>query len=67
MLGDRFEILIACQVAYLMNIPIFHLHGGEVTSGSLDDAIRHSVSKLSNLHFVSTIKSKKKTNIDGRK
>ena len=59
-LGDRFEILIACQVAYLMNIPIFHLHGGEVTSGSLDDAIRHSVSKLSNLHFVSTIKSKKR-------
>ncbi len=51
-LGDRFEALAAAQAAYLQRIPVAHLHGGELTLGSLDDAIRHAITKLSALHFV---------------
>ena len=53
-LGDRYEIFSAVISAYLNNIPIAHIYGGEKTLGSLDDGIRHSISKLSNIHFVST-------------
>ena len=52
LLGDRFEILAAGVAALMMNIPIAHIHGGEVTEGAMDDAIRHSLSKMANLHFV---------------
>ena len=55
-LGDRYEIYSAAISAYFSNIPIVHLYGGETTKGSLDEGIRHSISKLSNLHFVSTEK-----------
>lgn len=51
-LGDRFEILAAAQAAMLLRIPIAHLHGGELTEGAIDDAIRHSLTKMSHLHFV---------------
>jgi len=51
--GDRFEILAAATAAMLMGIPIAHLHGGEVTEGAVDESIRHAVSKMSALHFVS--------------
>lgn len=51
-LGDRFEILAAVQVAMLLRIPVAHLHGGELTEGAVDDAIRHAVTKMSHLHFV---------------
>ena len=51
-LGDRFELISIAYTAHLLNIPIAHLHGGEVTEGAFDDAIRHSISKLSNIHFV---------------
>lgn len=50
-LGDRFEALAVVQTAMLMNIPVAHLHGGEITEGAKDDAIRHAITKLSNLHF----------------
>ena len=53
-LGDRFEALAAAQVAMILRIPIFHLHGGEITEGAYDDAIRHSITKLSYLHGTST-------------
>ncbi|MBY0223491.1 MULTISPECIES: UDP-N-acetylglucosamine 2-epimerase [Sporosarcina] len=53
-LGDRFEILSAAQSALIHNIPIIHLHGGELTYGAYDDAIRHSVTKMATWHFVST-------------
>ncbi|MCG9875844.1 MAG: UDP-N-acetylglucosamine 2-epimerase [Leptospiraceae bacterium] len=53
-LGDRYEILSAVSAALLMNIPIAHLHGGEVTEGAVDDSIRHAITKMSNLHFVAT-------------
>lgn len=51
-LGDRFEILSAATAAMLLNIPIAHIHGGEVTTGAFDDAIRHAITKLACLHFV---------------
>lgn len=52
LLGDRFETLAAATAAMFANIPIAHLHGGEVTEGAFDEAIRHSVTKMSHLHFV---------------
>lgn len=53
-LGDRYEILAAATAALIERIPIAHLHGGEVTEGAYDDAIRHSITKMSHLHFTST-------------
>jgi len=51
--GDRFEILAAASAAMLMGVPIAHLHGGEVTEGAVDESIRHAVSKMASIHFVS--------------
>lgn len=51
-LGDRFEIFGAVQAALLARIPIAHLCGGDVTEGAMDDAIRHAITKMSHLHFV---------------
>ena len=53
-LGDRYEILAAATAALIERIPIAHLHGGEITEGAYDDAIRHSITKMSHLHFTST-------------
>ncbi|MBD3920697.1 UDP-N-acetylglucosamine 2-epimerase (hydrolyzing) [Paenibacillus sp. PR3] len=54
LLGDRFEAMVAAQAAMVANIPIAHLHGGESTEGVIDEAIRHSITKMSHLHFTST-------------
>lgn len=54
LLGDRYEIFSVAQAALVHNIPIAHLHGGEVTEGALDDSFRHSLTKLSYWHFTST-------------
>ena len=54
LLGDRFETLAAATAALPFNIPIAHIHGGEVTEGAFDDAIRHALTKFSHLHFVAT-------------
>ncbi|MGV6851499.1 MAG: UDP-N-acetylglucosamine 2-epimerase [bacterium] len=51
-LGDRYEIFAAASAALVARIPIAHLHGGEVTTGAFDDAIRHALTKLSHWHFV---------------
>lgn len=51
-LGDRFEIFAAATSAMIARVPIAHLHGGETTEGAFDEAIRHSISKMSHLHFV---------------
>jgi len=53
-LGDRYEIFSAVASAMISNIPIAHLHGGEATEGLIDEPIRHSISKMSHLHFVAT-------------
>jgi GDP/UDP-N,N'-diacetylbacillosamine 2-epimerase (hydrolysing) len=59
-LGDRFEILAATIAAMVANLPIAHCHGGEITEGAIDDAIRHSITKMSHLHFASTEEYKKR-------
>ena len=53
-LGDRYEILSASVAAMITKIPIAHIHGGEITEGSWDDCIRHSITKMSHLHFTAT-------------
>lgn len=53
-LGDRYETLAVCCAAMNARIPIIHLHGGELTEGLIDEAIRHSISKMSLIHFTST-------------
>lgn len=53
-LGDRFEMHAAALAALPFKIPVAHIHGGELTEGAIDDALRHSITKLSHLHFVAT-------------
>ena len=57
-LGDRFEIFSAASAAMIAKIPIAHLHGGEATEGAFDESIRHSITKMSHLHFTATNKYK---------
>ena len=56
-IADRFENLSVAISASYLNIPLIHIQGGEVT-GSIDEKVRHSISKLSDIHFVSTKRSK---------
>jgi UDP-N-acetylglucosamine 2-epimerase (non-hydrolysing)/GDP/UDP-N,N'-diacetylbacillosamine 2-epimerase (hydrolysing) len=51
-LGDRYEILAAVQAALVARIPVAHIHGGETTEGLIDEAIRHSITKMAQIHFV---------------
>ena len=51
-LGDRFELISAVSSALIAGIPVAHIHGGETTEGAFDEAIRHSITKMSHLHFV---------------
>ena len=53
-LGDRYEALAMAQTAMIFCIPIAHIHGGERTEGAIDEAIRHSITKMSHLHFTAT-------------
>ena len=61
-LGDRYEIYSAVIAAYLARISIAHIYGGETTQGSLDEGIRHSITKLSNIHLVSNKKHLNRVN-----
>jgi UDP-N-acetyl-D-glucosamine 2-epimerase, UDP-hydrolysing len=54
LLGDRYEILAAAQSAMINRIPLAHIAGGETTEGAMDEAIRHSITKMSHLHFTAT-------------
>lgn len=53
-LGDRYEALAAATAAIMHRVPIAHIHGGETTEGAVDELIRHSITKMSSLHFTST-------------
>jgi UDP-hydrolysing UDP-N-acetyl-D-glucosamine 2-epimerase len=53
-LGDRFDMHAAALAALPLSIPVAHIHGGELTQGAIDDSLRHSMTKLSHLHFVAT-------------
>jgi GDP/UDP-N,N'-diacetylbacillosamine 2-epimerase (hydrolysing) len=59
-LGDRYEILASAISAHLSRIPVAHIHGGEVTHGVIDDAFRHSITKMSHIHFVANAIYKKR-------
>lgn len=59
-LGDRYEAMAVCIAAMNAQIPIAHIHGGEVTEGAIDDAIRHSITKMSYLHFTGTEQYRKR-------
>lgn len=59
-LGDRFEIFSAVAAAMVARIPVAHLHGGEATEGAFDEAIRHSITKMSHLHFVAAEEYRKR-------
>jgi len=60
LLGDRFEIFAAATAAMIAKIPIAHCHGGEATEGLIDEPIRHSITKMSHLHFTSTEEYRKR-------
>lgn len=53
-LGDRLEAFAAAAAATILSVPVAHIHGGELTEGAMDDALRHSITKMSYLHFTST-------------
>lgn len=53
-LGDRFEVFCAAAASLVSRIPIIHIHGGESTEGAFDEAFRHSITKMSSLHFTTT-------------
>lgn len=55
--GDRYEALGAVQAALLARIPVIHMYGGDITEGAIDDLIRHAITKLSHLHFVTNKES----------
>ena len=59
-LGDRFEIFSAVISATILRVPIAHIHGGETTEGAFDESFRHSITKMSHLHFTSTEDSHKR-------
>ena len=59
-LGDRYEILSAVSAAMIARIPIGHISGGETTEGAIDEAIRHSLTKMSHLHFTATDEYRKR-------
>ena len=61
-LGDRYELLAPVSAALVARIPVAHIHGGEVTAGAIDDAVRHAVTKLSHLHFVATEDYRRRVN-----
>jgi UDP-N-acetylglucosamine 2-epimerase (non-hydrolysing)/GDP/UDP-N,N'-diacetylbacillosamine 2-epimerase (hydrolysing) len=60
MLGDRFELLAAAQAALIARIPVAHIAGGDTTEGAYDEAIRHSITKMSHLHFVTNEQARRR-------
>jgi GDP/UDP-N,N'-diacetylbacillosamine 2-epimerase (hydrolysing) len=58
--GDRYEMLAAAQAGLIARIPMAHIGGGEATEGLIDEAVRHSITKMSHLHFVSTERYRKR-------
>ena len=54
LLGDRFELLAPAIAALMLQVPIAHIHGGELTEGAIDDSVRHAITKMASLHFAAT-------------
>jgi len=66
-LGDRYEVFAASVAAHIANIKIIHIHGGETTKGSMDNALRHSITHMASLHFVSAEPYGRKARLLGAK
>ncbi len=64
-LGDRYEILAATEAAMLSNIPIAHIAGGDITEGAIDESIRHAITKMSHIHFVTNKDALKRVKLMG--
>ncbi|GLC80531.1 UDP-N-acetylglucosamine 2-epimerase [Lacrimispora brassicae] len=60
LLGDRYETFMAASTAVICKIPIAHIHGGEITRGAYDDCMRHAITKMSYLHFTSTLEYRRR-------
>ncbi len=60
LLGDRFELFAPAVPALMLQIPIAHIHGGEVTEGAIDDSVRHAITKMASLHFTATETSRRR-------
>ena len=60
LLGDRFELLAPAFSALMLQIPIAHIHGGELTEGAIDDSVRHAITKMASLHFAATERYRKR-------
>jgi GDP/UDP-N,N'-diacetylbacillosamine 2-epimerase (hydrolysing) len=60
LLGDRFEIFSVSIAALMAKIPVVHIHGGELTEGAIDDALRHSITKMAHIHFVAALEYQKR-------
>lgn len=60
LVGDRFEQLAAAQAALFLGLPVAHLYGGDLTEGAFDDAIRHAITKLAHIHFVSNADARRR-------
>ena len=60
LLGDRFELLAPAIAALMLQIPIAHIHGGELTEGAIDDSVRHAITKMASLHFAATERYRKR-------
>ena len=59
-LGDRYEAFVSAQCCCILQVPIAHLHGGEITEGAVDDVFRHSITKMSQIHFVASEEYRKR-------
>ena len=60
LIADRYEMLAPAAVATALRIPIAHIEGGEISEGAIDDAVRNALTKLSHLHFTSTIRARQR-------
>src|SRR3954467_14706042 len=60
LIADRYEMLAPASVALALRIPIAHIEGGEISEGAIDDAVRNALTKMSHLHFTSTIRARQR-------
>ena len=60
LIADRYEMLAPASVALALRIPIAHIEGGEISEGAIDDAVRNALTKMSHIHFTSTVKARRR-------
>src|SRR5437588_1458315 len=60
LIADRYEMLAPAAVALALRIPIAHIEGGEISEGAIDDAVRNALTKMSHIHFTSTVEARRR-------